>query len=202
MAAVVCAAVRPVMASRPILRRVRVFDTQGLSRHSSGAHRKLNVPPTIDYTKHATTNDQPDVRIPDISGGCLRYVLICRPGGAFILPLFFLQGKQTLTCARSSSSLPWIHGITRNDRRTLDNAEDVRISACYRQGWLPDLGQSHFNYGLNINQLRREDIRTFCSLQQYLRLFSNSISKKTSAHCFLSARKQTKERTPTRYETK
>ena len=38
---------------------------------------KLKVPPKIDYMKHATTSDYDDRRTPDLSGGCLRHVLLC-----------------------------------------------------------------------------------------------------------------------------
>ena len=53
-AAVVCTVVPPVIASRPICRRVRVLDTQDISTGIAWGHIKLNVPAKI-YMKHATT---------------------------------------------------------------------------------------------------------------------------------------------------
>ena len=39
-------------------------------------HIKPKVPPNMDYMKHATTSDYDDHKIPDLSGGCLRHVLL------------------------------------------------------------------------------------------------------------------------------
>ena len=66
---VVTAVVPPVIASRPIYRRVRVLDTQNHSTGLFRGHIKLKAILKIDYMKmkHATTSDYDDLRIPDFS---------------------------------------------------------------------------------------------------------------------------------------
>ena len=54
-AAVVCAVVPPIIASRPIYGRVRVLDTQDLFTGIARGHIKLNVRAKTDYMKYATT---------------------------------------------------------------------------------------------------------------------------------------------------
>ena len=48
-----------------------VFSILRISPTIFGGHIKLNVPPKLDYTTHATTSDYDDLRTPDPSGDCL-----------------------------------------------------------------------------------------------------------------------------------
>ena len=75
-AAVVCAAFPPVIASCLIFRRVRVLHSQDLSRHFGGAHQQAKRSSEIVYTKHATVSDHDDRRAPDLSGDCLRHMVL------------------------------------------------------------------------------------------------------------------------------
>ena len=53
-----------------------VFSILRISPGMFWVHVNLNVPPKMDYMKHATTSDHAGVTMPDFSGGCLRHAML------------------------------------------------------------------------------------------------------------------------------
>ena len=72
----VCAGVLPVVASRPIYRKVRILDNRDLSTGILLGALNLSMPPRIDYMNHATASSHDDLWIEDLSLDFLRHVVL------------------------------------------------------------------------------------------------------------------------------